>query len=275
MNFFRMSFSGLQYPWRVDNARPNKFLPSVFFPECGHTAAMPGEMPLDVAPLYDWSGGAGAEVVDLECWIALRNAILEEIARSNRPVPPIWPGMRVGPLHLNLFCHGEPPAIFHTGVNFLFSDTIVDLFRTRKFKGGDFYPAHVQGKCKGEPRAKSLPYYELVAIAELPMAVQGNLRETKCAECGTLLDSQFDALVLEQSEDSEVDFVRLKGTTSTLVSERVKSAIEEAGLSCVVFIPSQRIGLGPGCKSLSEIMADLKFEKQRERRIGKGRCDGF
>jgi hypothetical protein len=186
--------------------------------------------------------------------------VSEAVAREGRQVPRIFPGMRVGRLHVELSFEREAPALLPCSPYKLYEERVVSHFRDSALTGFEAYPVDINTPDLQEGTPK---YHEFVTFPEAGLTDEAGLREERCTSCGYVQRTTYDALLVDSSEWDGSDFVRTPALISEVVSDRVKAALEGARFEGIAFVPGSRLGAGPGKKSLTEVLADLEFERQR------------
>jgi hypothetical protein len=242
-----------------DNAR-HYYLPHVRHSVCGHeiwwdSDAIPLNLQGDaeIAPYLPEANKPPIYITEQE-WEKVELRLRTLIQSANRPVPWIYPGLRVGQLHIKVSFRNNLPDLLSLMPSYIYSERLTSLFKS--FTGFDTYEVDI--KTTRSTDAKQY-YYELVSLEEAPLAPEANLTRVQCPICGKVQEVRYDALIL----DSQTDFVRPEGFFGMFVSERVKEVVEH--IPGIEFVPGRRLAVGPGAPSFSEVLADLKFERQMRR----------
>lgn len=250
------------------NPFAERYAPAVRHPECGHELAWESAaLPLDVSDDPYLSAYLGPPIerkfVTPSVWGELARRFAEAATGAGHPVPWLFPGMRVGPLHACVEYENDPPAVLFAGQTELWSTTLLQKLAMIQATGFDYYPTTVEVTGGG---GSVVEYCEIVCTAEAPTATESHFRQQRCSTCGAVQDTSYSQLILDEECSSGYDFVRPEGLFVTLVSRRVRDIIFASGTIAVILVPASRIGVGPGSKSLTEVLADLEFERQLELR---------
>jgi hypothetical protein len=129
---------------------------------------------------------------------------------------------------------GEPPEMVDGNICF-FSRRMVDVLRAAGVDNLDCYPAILRDQENGRdfPRLAG-NILGLVAAADLKSSEWENL------DGAPKLDTHFDRLVVDDGAARGLLMFRLAESTGTIVvHEKVKLALERAGLSMLQFLPAR------------------------------------
>lgn len=279
-----MEALALDYYWITENSdqayynvvggKPERFLPKVYNPECGHTIWWgPGlVLPLDEAEIPGikpyLKRAEQYEPISPEEWTTVLELIARATSGTSLSRLPIVPGMRIGTVDIVYTCRKDIPDYMSFPSAEIFSERLVQ--KLGSFSDVIVYPVSAQRK-SAKKDVEQCAYSELLPLTTARFAPVSEYRRTTCPVCGKGVGSSYRYGIIDSTGIEGIDIVRADNG-HIYYSEHFKQKAEAAGVRGLTFIPGWRMSSD---RSPSEILNDMEFERQTGRPPNVSRPTGY